>query len=93
MGNWKLIYDIMGYGSLYDLKSDPCELTNLFNKPEYATEQATLMAELLMWVIRTEDSLPTGPQNKQYGTKWATRKHNWYASYRETGPPPAAFTP
>ena len=92
MGDWKLVYDMMGYGSLYNLKSDPCELNNLFNKPEYAKEQSALLAELLMWVIRTEDSLPTGPQNKQYQTKWST-EHNWYAPYREAGPPPVAFIP
>ena len=92
MGDWKLVYDMMGYGALYNLKSDPCELTNLFNKPVYAQEQAALMAELLMWVIRTEDSLPTGPQNKQYQTKWST-EHDWYAPYREAEPPPVAFIP
>ncbi|MEO6924839.1 MAG: sulfatase-like hydrolase/transferase [Bryocella sp.] len=92
MGDWKLVYDMMGYGSLYNLKSDPCELANLFNQPEHANEQAALMAELLMWVIRTESSLPTGPQNKQYQTKWSTQ-HNWYAPYRQADPPPVAFIP
>jgi arylsulfatase A-like enzyme len=92
MGDWKLVYDMMGYGSMYDLKSDPCELTNLFNRPEHAKEQAALFAELLMWTIRTEDSLPTGPQNKKYGTKWST-KHNWYWPYRQAGPPPVSFIP
>lgn len=92
MGDWKLVYDMMGYGKLFNLSEDPCELTNLFNRPEYAKEQASLMAELLMWVIRTEDSLPTGPQNKKYGTKWSTA-HNWYQPYREAGPSPVAFQP
>lgn len=92
MGEWKLVYDMMGYGKLFNLQSDPCELVNLFNKPEFAKEQAALMAELLMWVIRTEDSLPTGPQDRKYGTKWS-RQHNWYAPYREAGPPPVAYQP
>lgn len=92
MGDWKLVYDMMGYGELYHLKDDPCELTNLFNKPEYAKEQSALLAELLMWVIRTEDSLPTGPQNKKYGTKWPGA-HNWYWPSRDAGPPPVAFIP
>jgi arylsulfatase A-like enzyme len=92
MGDWKLVYDMMGYGKLFDLKNDPCELKNLFNAPEHAKEQAALMAELLMWVIRTEDALPTGRQNKQYATKWST-KHNWYTPYRQAGPPPVAFEP
>ena len=92
MDQWKLVYDMMGYGKLYDLANDPCELKNLFNTPEHAAKQATLMAELAMWVIRTEDSLPTGPQNKKYGTKWP-RAHNWYWPERQAGPPPVAFQP
>jgi arylsulfatase A-like enzyme len=92
MGDWKLVYDMMGYGKLFDLAHDPCELTNLFNQPQHAKQQAVLMAELLMWVIRTEDSLPTGPQGRQYTTKWST-KHNWYTPYRQAGPPPVAFQP
>ncbi len=91
MNDWKLVYDMMGYGQLYNLGEDPCELKNLFGKPAHAEVQAKLMAELAMWVIRTQDSLPTGPQNRKYQTKWST-KHNWYAPYRH-GVPPLAFTP
>ncbi|HET8638088.1 MAG TPA: sulfatase-like hydrolase/transferase [Acidobacteriaceae bacterium] len=91
MGDWKLIYDMMGYGQLYNLASDPCELKNLFGQPQVATEQARLMAELLMWTIRCQDSLPTGPQNWKYQTKWP-KKHNWYAPYRH-GTAPEAFIP
>jgi hypothetical protein len=49
------------------------------------------MAELLMWTIRCQDSLPTGPQNWKYQTKWP-KKHNWYAPYRH-GTAPEAFIP
>jgi arylsulfatase A-like enzyme len=91
MGEWKLIYDMMGYGQLYHLPSDPCELNNRFGQPDVAREQAALMAELAMWTIRTQDSLPTGPQNDKYQTKWA-RPHNWYAPYRH-GTAPVAFIP
>ncbi|HEV2134785.1 MAG TPA: sulfatase-like hydrolase/transferase [Terracidiphilus sp.] len=82
MGDWKLIYDMMGYGQLYDLSSDPCELRNRFNDPGVAAKQQELMAELLMWTIRSQDSLPTGPQNAKYQTKWP-KEHNWYSPYRE----------
>jgi arylsulfatase A-like enzyme len=92
MGDWKLVYDMMGYGQLYHLRHDPCELTNLFGKPQHAKVQADLMAELAMWVIRVEDSLPTGPQNRQYQTKWPAA-HNWYAPYRHMGPAPNAYIP
>ena len=89
MGNWKLIYDMMGYGQLYHLASDPCELNNLFGHPTAANEQTKLMEEMLMWTIRSQDSLPTGPQNGKYQTKWSTQ-HNWYAPYRH-GTTPEAF--
>jgi arylsulfatase A-like enzyme len=91
MGEWKLIYDMMGYGQLYHLPSDPAELTNRFGRPDDAAIQAKLMAELAMWTIRNQDSLPTGPQNGKYQTKWA-RPHNWYAPHRH-GTAPTAFVP
>lgn len=91
MGDWKLVYDMMGYGQLYHLPSDPAELKNRFGDPAAAKEQAELALELLMWTIRTEDSLPTGLQNVKYQTKWPKR-HNWYAPYRH-GAAPEAFIP
>jgi arylsulfatase A-like enzyme len=92
MGEWKLVYDMMGYGQLYNLQTDPCELKNLFGKPEHAREQTDLMAELAMWMIRVQDNLPTGPQNRKYQTKWSTQ-HNWYAPYRHGGAPPNPHIP
>jgi arylsulfatase A-like enzyme len=91
MGDWKLIYDMMGYGQLYSLEADPCELDNRFGQPDVAREQAAMMAELAMWTIRTQDDLPTGPQNDKYRTKWA-RPHNWYAPHRH-GTAPVAYIP
>jgi arylsulfatase A-like enzyme len=91
MGDWKLIFDMMGYGQLYHLKNDPYELTNLFGQPQVAKEQTELMAELLMWTIRAQDSLPTGQQGIKYRTKWSS-EHNWYAPYRH-GKAPLAFIP
>jgi arylsulfatase A-like enzyme len=81
MGDWKLVYDMMGYGQMYHLPSDPCELKNLFGHPATQDKQSELLAELLMWTIRSQDSLPTGPQNDKYQTKWP-REHNWYSPYR-----------
>jgi arylsulfatase A-like enzyme len=92
MGHWKLVYDMMGYGQLYDLQQDPCELVNLFGQPHVAQPQAQLMAELAMWTIRLQDSLPTGPQNRKYQTKWPGG-HNWYSPYRHNGPPPNPYIP
>jgi arylsulfatase A-like enzyme len=91
MGDWKIIFDMMGYGQLYNLKTDPCELNNLFNKPEAAARQCQLMTELCMWTIRSQDALPTGPQNPKYQTKWPGG-HNWYTPYRH-GVAPEAYIP
>jgi arylsulfatase A-like enzyme len=88
MGDWKLIYDMMGYGQLYNLASDPCELNNLFGHADVAAQQAALTAELLMWTIRAQDSLPTGPQGAKWQTKWPA-EHNWYAPYRRVKTPGA----
>ena len=92
MGDWKLVYDMMGYGQLYNLQKDACELNNLFGKPEYAQPQNQLMAELAMWTIRAQDSLPTGPQNGKYQTKWPAQ-HNWYTPYRHGSGIPGAYLP
>ncbi|MEG9436625.1 sulfatase-like hydrolase/transferase [Edaphobacter sp. HDX4] len=92
MGEWKLVYDMMGYGAMYHLKQDPCELHNLFGNQKYKDIQATLMAELAMWDIRLEDTLPTGPQNGKYQTKWP-RAHNWYSPYHRGEAPPNPFIP
>lgn len=73
MGDWKLVYDMMGYGQMYNLREDPCQLKDFFNKPAFSKEQAALMAELAMWIIRVQDSLPTGPQNAKYKTKCPAR--------------------
>ena len=45
-GDWKLIFDMQGNGQLYHLSEDPVELNNLYNRPQYATIQQELLAEL-----------------------------------------------
>ncbi|MDQ6700482.1 MAG: sulfatase-like hydrolase/transferase [Acidobacteriota bacterium] len=72
-GDWKLTFDMMGDGQLYDLAHDPYELTNLFGQPAAAAMQNRLMADLLRWTIRTQDDLPLAA----YKPKLANR--NWYA--------------
>ncbi|MFB3827808.1 MAG: sulfatase [Bryobacteraceae bacterium] len=66
MGDWKLIFDMMGAGELYNLAADPYELKNLYGDPRAAEAQSKMLAELLHWTIRTQDTLPTA----RYKTKW-----------------------
>ena len=58
VGDWKLIYDMMGYGQLYNLAADPHELNNLFDRPGTAPIQARLVQELARWTMRLENTLP-----------------------------------
>ncbi|HTN62597.1 MAG TPA: sulfatase-like hydrolase/transferase, partial [Devosia sp.] len=71
-GKWKLLFDVLGAGQLYDLDADPGELDNLYGRPEYAIPQTDMLQTLLTWSIRTEDSLPRA----KYLPKVAA--HGWY---------------
>jgi arylsulfatase A-like enzyme len=73
MDRWKLVFDMMGQGGLFDVFSDPAELQDLYAEPEHAEVKCRLLEELLKWTIRTEDDLPGGT----YIPKRA--QHNWYS--------------
>ncbi len=76
MGQWKLEYDMMGRGQLYDIENDPAELNNLYHDPQLSEVKTRLLEELLKWTIRTEDDLPHG----SYIQKKAER--NWYSEHQ-----------
>lgn len=76
MGSWKLLYDVLGRGELYDLARDSAELDNRFDDPAAMHIRLQMVEELLTWTIRTEDDLPSA----QYVPKRAA--HNWHAPYR-----------
>ena len=78
-GDWKLLYDVLGRGELYDLRSDPMELDNLWADPDHAPVRARLVEELLWWTLRVTDDLPEA----RYVPKRA--EHNWYAPLMEAG--------
>ncbi len=73
MGDWKLVFDMMGNGEIYNLARDPYELKNLYGTPEIASIERRLLAGLLQWTIRTQDDLPLA----KYQPKRAPR--GWYA--------------
>jgi len=74
MGKWKLAFDMMGSGQLYDVEQDPGELADLFDRPELRDVRLAMAEELLRWSIRTEDDLPSG----SYFAKRTAR--NWFAA-------------
>jgi arylsulfatase A-like enzyme len=71
-GDWKLVFDMMGNGELYNVARDPYELRNLYHDASAAEMRNRLTAELLRWTIRTQDDLPVAG----YTTKWPP--HGWY---------------
>jgi arylsulfatase A-like enzyme len=83
MGRWKLSYDMLGNGELYDVPNDPAELNNLFDDPAHKETRQQLVEELLRWTIRVEDDLPLAG----YVPKRAPR--NWYTR-AEDAPVPEA---
>ncbi len=77
-GDWKLTYDMQGNGQLYHLPEDPSEVNNLFDLPETAHVRAELMADLMTWILRTQDPLPLPRQ--RYVMK--TDPHGYWTPYR-----------
>ena len=77
-GDWRLVFDMQGRGQLYNLAEDPMELNNLYEDPRYIDVQREMLAELLMWTLRTQDPLPY-PKDK-YMVKEDSR--NFWAPYR-----------
>ena len=75
-GDWKLTFDMMGNGELYNVVRDPYELANLYGRNENSEIQHQLLTDLLRWTIRTQDDLPLAA----YRPKWAPR--NWYSEVR-----------
>ncbi len=76
MGKWKLTFDMLGRGQLFDIESDPAELRDRWAEPALGAVREELLAELLRWAIRTEDDLPGG----SYTPKRADR--NWHSRLR-----------
>lgn len=57
--HWKYVHDPMGdKDELYDLRSDPWELTNIIDDKSHATTVAEMRLHLANWMITTEDATP-----------------------------------
>ena len=54
----KLVWRTNGQSELYDLRKDPRELRNVFDREEYGDVQRRLERELISWQARTGDAVP-----------------------------------
>jgi arylsulfatase A-like enzyme len=62
---WKLIaYPKIGYLQLFDLQTDPNELTNLIGRPEHAQHVARLRKVMLEWQARVGDKAGIPAESK-----------------------------
>lgn len=77
-GDWKLIFDMQGQGQLYYLPDDPVEMNNLYDEPDYADIQKTLLADLLAWTLRMQDPLPYPRRRYHYKSD----ERNYWANHR-----------
>lgn len=73
-GHFKLICDGSGLMELYNLDTDPAELTDLAADPAHAGTRAQLAEALLRWCIRTDDDLPRAAYTPRRAA------HNWRTS-------------
>jgi choline-sulfatase len=53
---WKLILRDAGKEEMYDLKTDPNELNNIIDNPNYKEIKSDLKEQLLRWYLRTSDN-------------------------------------
>lgn len=77
-GDYKLVYDMQGRGELYDLRDDPAEVNNLFEKRKYTKIKMELLQDLLAWELRSQDPLPL--PRKRY--IYRSDPRNYWSPYR-----------
>lgn len=79
--DWKLSYGYDGAkvtGELFDLKSDPHEYENLFNKEEHSSIREDLIRKLMNWLIETEQPAHFSPTYEKLAPSRWFRGHDNY---------------
>ena len=79
-GRYKLQMDMLGAAYLYDLETDPFELKNLFDEPEFTAIKADMLAELSAAMLRACDPIPA--PRRRYHFK-SHPKGWWFQDYHE----------
>lgn len=82
-GDYHLQMDMMEEGYLYNVSTDPFELTNLWENKSYQEVKMSLMQEMIGQILKNADPLPA-PHNR-YRTK-VHPKGYWYQDYVSNDP-------
>ena len=75
-GDWKLIVDSRGNGELYNLKSDPYELNNLYESKKHIAQKCDMLNLMMKWELRLQDPLPV-PRHRY---KFSRNPYNYYSA-------------
>ena len=76
-GRWKLLFDVLGRGELYNLETDPGELRDLWDDPHHRDVRQQMVELLLRWTIRAQDDLPLAAYTPK------RLPHNWHTHASE----------
>lgn len=74
-----------GFGELYDLETDPWEMTNLYFDPAYRDRVATMTDALMRWRMATSRPTIALPWVVESGPEYTTRYGNSYAADGKVG--------
>ncbi len=58
---WKLVTRLVGGNELYDMRSDPFEMDNLWGRDEHADVVMDLQQKMIEWCLRTDTDRPFQP--------------------------------
>lgn len=82
-GRWKLLVPVTQPPRLYDLETDPYELTNRYGEPELIGTALELMETLARWTIRADDPLPIPDDG--YPRQRHARNYYWARDHDQVG--------
>ena len=74
-GDYKIQMDMMGNGYLYNVKQDPMEVSNLWDRKEYGEVKVDMLSELTSAILRACDPIPS--PHARYRTKVHPRGY-WF---------------
>jgi arylsulfatase A-like enzyme len=66
MDDYKMVFDMMGTGQLYNIIKDPLELNNLYGQDKYREIQLKITEELMKWTFRAADNGFNLPRRYRY---------------------------